>query len=104
MVKRALGLIILLSILLTPYQKALAAVPDSGGMDFPDVIFRAPHDFAVTELGNAESVFVIALKKFGYNVEGFITPIFNKEKQIALPVLKPYRELGERFVQYLNPI
>ena len=103
MLRRVVLIIIigLSTLLLTPH--VYASVKDSGGKDLPETYFRGPYDFAVTKLGDAELIKVLEGTPFGYIVSDLITPIFHKTQQIAMPVLKPYKELGEKFVQFLNP-
>ncbi len=89
--------------LLLPVIHVNASVEDSGGKDLPETYFRGPYDFAVTKLGDAALIKVLEGTPFGYIVSDLITPIFHKTQQIAMPVLTPYKELGEKFVQFLNP-
>lgn len=103
MLKRFAGIVFLCLVSFLPTPHVYAAVQDSGASDLPDAYFRSPYDFAVTKFGDAESLFVQGVYNFGYTVSDVITPIFRKEKQIAMPMLTPYKELGEKFIQYLNP-
>lgn len=92
--------LILLFFLLSP---VVYAWDDSGTYDLPNKYWRGPWDFAVAKPGNAESVFLDGVTRFGFKLTDFIMPIFDAEKRIALPVLKPFAELQSKFVEYLNP-
>lgn len=92
--------LILLFFLLSP---VVYAWDDSGTYDLPNKYWRGPWDFAVAKPGNAESVFLDGVTRFGFKLTSFIMPIFDAEKRIALPVLKPFAELQSKFVEYLNP-
>src|SRR3989338_7001836 len=88
MVFKSIVFILVLFLFITPSGSVLASTDTA---------------FTMTRLNLVGSVIIQVGQAIGFNIDGFITPIFNKEKQIAAPDHEPTAKWKDAFNEYFTP-